>query len=97
MSVPILNHDEVEQARQRLADELAADCGGDWSNAYLPGSPGCHELLDRTALITAMLEDHVLAHPACVANSRWYAMAEQATTTLRELYQRVGEVHLGTE
>ena len=97
MSVPIVNHDDVEQARLCLADELAADSGGDWSDAYRPGSPGCHELLDRTALLAAMLEEHVLAHPACVANSNWYALAEQTATSLRELYQQVGEVHLGTE
>ena len=97
MSVTIIDHDEVEQERQRLADELAADCGDDWSSGYRPGSPGCHELLDRTALLAAMLEEHLLAHPACVANPGWYALAEQAATTLRELYQQVGEVHLGAE
>ena len=34
---------------------------------YRPGSAGCHELLDRAALFTDMLERHLLAHPACVA------------------------------
>lgn len=97
MSVPILNYDEVEKIRQQLADELDADSDGDWRHDYRPGSFGCHELLDRTALLAAMLEEHLLTHPACVANPDWYALADQAATILHELYQQVGKVHLEAE
>ena len=54
----------------------------------------CHELLDRTALLSDLLERHLLGHPACVANPGWYRLAEQAAAALRELYQQVGAEHL---
>ena len=97
MSISIQSPDDVEQVRLRLVGELAAESGANWANAYRPGSAGCHELLDRTSLLAQSLENQLLAHPACVANPTWYALAEQAAAALRELYQQVGSVHLGTE
>lgn len=97
MTVPILSPDEVEQDRLRLARELAAESGANWADAHRPGSPGCHELLDRASLLADMLEKYLLDHPACVANPGWYTLAEQAAAALRELYQQVGAVHLGAE
>jgi hypothetical protein len=92
-----VNLDEVEQDRQRQARELAADGGEDWADQYRPGSAGCHELLDRTALLDDLLERHLLGHPACVARPDWYQLAERAAAALRELYQRVGAEHLTAE
>ena len=89
--------DEVEQDRLNQASELATDSGPGWADGYRPGSFGCHELLDRTALLTDLLERQILAHPACVANAEWYALAEQAAAALNELYQRVGAEHLASE
>ncbi len=89
-----LSPSEVEGDRIRQAGELAADLGEKWSDEYRSGSAGCHELLDRTALLSDMLERYLLAHPACVANSGWYMLAEQAAEALRELYQQIGEEHL---
>ena len=97
MTVPSLSLPEVEQDRLRQASELAADSGEGWADAYRPGSPGCHELLDRTSLLSDMLERHLLSHPACVANPAWYLLAEQAAAALRELYQQVGAEHLEVE
>jgi hypothetical protein len=94
MSAPTLGPSAVEQERRRQADELAADAGPAWADGYRPGSPGCHELLDRTALLADVLERHLLAHPACVANPAWYQLAEQAAEALRTLYQQVGAEHL---
>ena len=85
---------DTEHERQQLRDELAADHGPDWAAQYEPGSFGCHELLDRTALATDMVERSVRTHPACVQNREWFALAEQAVTALQELYQRIGAAHL---
>jgi hypothetical protein len=85
---------EIERDRLRQADELAADLGEAWANEYRPGSAGCHELLDRTALLSDMLDRYLLDHPACVANPGWYMLAEQAAAALRELYQQIGGEHL---
>ncbi len=85
---------DMEQERQQLIEELIADYGPHWVEQYKLGSFGCHELLDRTALVADTVERYVLAHPACVQNKDWFALAEQAVTALRELYQRVGEAHL---
>src|SRR5437879_5387881 len=52
MPIPSLSSREVEQDRLRQASELAADSGERWADAYRPGSPGCHELLDRASLLS---------------------------------------------
>lgn len=88
------NPDETERDRLGQAGELAAELGEGWESEYRPGSVGCHELLDRTALLSDMLERYLLDHPACVANSCWYMLAERAAATLRELYQQIGGEHL---
>ena len=80
----------------RQAAELTADLGEQWADENRPGSLGCHELLDRTALLSDMVERHLLAHPACVANPGWYLLAEQAAAALRELYQQIGSEHVGS-
>lgn len=86
---------ELELQRQEAIAELAAEHGPDWSDAYKPGSFGCHELLDRTALVEDLLERHLLSHPACIQNPDWYELAERAAAALHDLYQRVGAEHLG--
>jgi hypothetical protein len=97
MSVPSLIPDELEQDRLRQAGELAAESGKDWAGGYRPGTPGCHELLDRTALLADLLERHLLAHPACVARPEWYRKAAEAAASLQELYQQIGAEHLAAD
>ena len=46
----------TEQERQQLIDAFSADQGPGWAQQSKPGSFGCHELLDRTALVADMLE-----------------------------------------
>ena len=85
----------TEQERQQRIDEMNAEYGPQWSEQYNPGSFGCHELLDRTSLAADIVEQYVLSHPACAQNRDWFTLAEQAVAALRELYQRIGEEHLG--
>jgi len=94
MIFPNQNPGEIERDRLRQAGELTTDLGEGWEDEYRPGSAGCHELLDRTALLSDMLERYLLEHPACVANPSWYALVEQAAAALRELYQQIGGEHL---
>jgi hypothetical protein len=94
MGAPATKTLDTEQERQQRANELTADHGSDWAEQYKPGSFGCHELLDRTAMAADLVERYVQSHPACVQNPDWFALAEQAVTALRELYQRVGAEHL---
>ncbi len=84
----------AEDDRLVAAAELAADHGPGWADGYRPGTVGCHELLDRTALVADMVEKVLVSHPACVASPEWYALAERAAAALHELYQRVGDAHL---
>ena len=86
---------ETEQERQRAVQEMVAEQGPNWLEAFKPGSFGCHELLDRTSLVADMIERFVLSHPACAQDPSWYALALEATTCLRELYQRIGAEHVG--
>jgi hypothetical protein len=88
--------EEIEKDRLQRAAELAED-GKDWAEDYKPGSFGCHELLDRTAMFAAMVEQEIQSHPACIANPEWFLLAEQASAALRELYQKIGAEHLSVE
>jgi hypothetical protein len=83
-----------EDERQQLIAGLIADQGPDWAKQSEPGTFGCHELLDRTALVEGLVEEYILSHPACVQNPDWFRLAEQASAALHELYQRVGAAHL---
>jgi hypothetical protein len=94
MSKHAIKVDDIEQERQQLIDELVADHGAHWAELYEPGSFGCHELLDRTALAADVVERYVRTHPACIQNQGWFALAQQAVVALQELYQRIGAAHL---
>jgi hypothetical protein len=83
-----------ERERQKRIEELVAAHGPQWAGPYKPGSFGCHELLDRTSMAGDIVEQYVLSHPACAQNQAWFALADQAVTALRELYQRIGEAYL---
>ncbi len=85
-----------ERERREMMRELAAD-DAHWQENSKPGSFGCHELLDRTALASTLVEQHILAHAACVQNPEWYELADQAATALAELYQRIGAEHLADD
>lgn len=82
--------DEIEQDRQQILSDVAADQGPNWSEQFQPGSFGCHELLDRTALVSDLLQRYILTHPACALQPDWYALADQAAAALCELYQQIG-------
>jgi hypothetical protein len=94
MGVQATTVPDTEPERQQRVAELIADQGPDWAEQYKPGSFGCHELLDRTALAADLVERSVACHPACVQNPDWFALAEQAVAALQELYQRIGADHL---
>jgi hypothetical protein len=90
--------DEVEKERIREVAELVQESGPDWDVGYKPGSFGCHELLDRTAMFAELLEQQIQRHPACVAKAEWFFLAEQAAAALlRELYQQIGAEHLAAD
>ncbi|MFT3880202.1 MAG: hypothetical protein QM703_11145 [Gemmatales bacterium] len=59
-----------------------------------PGTVGCHELLDRTSVISDQIDAFLLCHPACVGNPKWFNMAHEAMTILSDLYMAVESVHL---
>ncbi len=85
--------DTAEQARQDLLAELNNQ-QADWIEQSQPGSFGCHELLDRTAMLGKLVNELLLEHPACVQNKEWFTLAHQASTLLDQLYQKIGAKHL---
>ncbi len=88
---------EVESLRQELMAEFEEEQGADWQSLNAPGTYGCHELLDRTYLVSNMVEAYVLTHPACVQNPQWFALAQQASAALHDLYQGISAEHLESE
>jgi hypothetical protein len=84
----------IEKDRLEQVKAICAESGEGWEEEYRPGSAGCHELLDRTALLADLLERQLVEHPACIAKPQWYLLAQQAAGALHELYQQVGAEHL---
>lgn len=85
-------HDRLE----RLAEWADVE-GPGWEEAFKPGSFGCHELLDRAHWLADLIERSLLNHPSCFQNPEWFALADRAASALCELYQRVGDAHLGDD
>lgn len=83
--------DRQDEIREFLQDDQQS------LDQFIPGTFGCHELLDRTAMIVDLLERVVTTHPACIQNPEWYGLARQAGEALHKLYQQVGAVHLQNE
>jgi hypothetical protein len=83
---------EIEATRQEYIDQLKDD--EEPCEEFVPGSYGCHELLDRAAMLMNTLDQYVLSHPACVNNKEWFALAYTAVDALNELYQKIGAEHL---
>jgi hypothetical protein len=84
--------DAMEATRREYLDELTTH--GEPDDEFVPGSYGCHEVLDRTAMLMKTVDEYILGHPACVNNKEWFALAYQAVDALNQLYQRVGAEHL---
>ena len=97
MSVATAEPVTVDREREEKAAELDAEHGAGWVRENVPGSLGCHELLDRIAMFADAVERYILDHPACIANSEWYSLADTAASSLRDLYQLVGATHMGPE
>ena len=88
---------DAEQERQNLLKQIRLDLGENPQVKYGPGTFGCHELLDRTALILRLLEDEIIKHPSCILQPEWFALAREATTVVCHLYQKIGGEHLETK
>jgi hypothetical protein len=84
----------TERERREKLRDMMKDAPAEHLSEFAPGTFGCHELLDRLLVVGDTVEEHVLDHPACLANAEWYGLANQAVKALRELYQRVGAAHL---
>lgn len=54
---------------------------------------GTHEALDRTYMITEMM-DLLVGHPQILENPEWLHLAERALQNLLDLYQSIGQKHL---
>ena len=74
-------------ARSIGTDALAAD--------FAPGTLGCHEAMHVASILSDDVERRLCQHPAVLASPEWFALAKQAELALWNLYQAIGEVHLG--
>jgi hypothetical protein len=88
---------DAEIRRREAVSELIEERGANWREEFAPGTLGCHELLDRAALIAGLVDQQILDHPACLQNEQWYKLAESAAEALNNLYQAVGAAHLDAE
>jgi hypothetical protein len=85
---------DIENRRQQSLRHVETEGNDPDPERFLPGTFGCHELLDRTALLADLIERSILSHPACIKNREWYELAAEASAILHDLYQRIGSTHL---
>jgi hypothetical protein len=62
--------------------------------AFAPGTHGCHEALHVASILTDMVGERLMEHPAISANPEWFRLAEEAQEKLYELYQAIGALHM---
>ncbi|TRU58211.1 MAG: hypothetical protein EWV48_06825 [Microcystis aeruginosa Ma_QC_C_20070823_S13] len=93
-SMVVVEDNAIEIERQEELKDFLQEQEQQVLEQFKPGTFGCHELLDRTAMVSDSLERFIVSHPACVQNPEWYALARQAAEALHILYQKVGAVHL---
>lgn len=54
-----------------------------------------HEALHVAWMLADIIDEHLLDHPAIRENPEWMLHADTAASELMELYQKIGEKHLG--
>lgn len=88
-----MNRKDVEKFRKAELKSAMKDSGLDrkaFKAMFELGGFGGHELLDRTYLLSTMLDDFVLNHPAALLNPELYQQATKVSRALGKLYQMVG-------
>lgn len=93
--------EEIEEDRQKALASIEEEYKdspreGEWRRLFLPGSYGCHELLDRVNICSTFIDATLLGHPSCILQPEWFATASKIIAMLEELYQQVGQIHLST-
>ncbi|ENN87489.1 hypothetical protein RHSP_28830 [Rhizobium freirei PRF 81] len=83
---------DAESELQRQAD--LAEIGDVDLSQYKPGTFGCHEAMHTTSIMLDMTDDHLLQHPAILADPDFYRLAGEVHEALFALYQAIGEKHL---
>ncbi|AVA22980.1 hypothetical protein ACXHXG_12635 [Rhizobium sp. LEGMi198b] len=83
---------DADHEQQRLDD--LAELGDIDLTQFAPGTFGCHEAMHTTSLMLDMTDDHLLQHPAILANPEFYRLAGDVHEALFALYQAIGEKHL---
>ncbi|MEF0940793.1 hypothetical protein [Rhizobium sp. BR 362] len=83
---------DADHEQQRLAD--LAEMGDVDLTQFAPGTFGCHEAMHTTSLMLDMTDDHLLQHPAILADPEFYRLAGEVHEAIFALYQAIGEKHL---
>jgi hypothetical protein len=74
MMVAVTDNPFESERQDRVKDFLQEE-GQQALERFSPGTHGCHELLDRTAMVNDLLERFIVSHPACLQNAEWYTLA----------------------
>jgi hypothetical protein len=90
--------EEFEQARlQRLANAIEDRnyTVSEIDEKFAPGTHGCHEAMHLASVINDLVDERLCNHPAILRNAEWYRLAATAQEALWNLYQAIGDEHLG--
>lgn len=62
---------------------------------FKPGTHGCHEALHMAHVLAELVYARLAEHEAIMQNPEWRTMAKKAGDTLHDLYQAIGQEHMG--
>ena len=87
-----MSHKNLEKTRKAELKAALKDSGLDrkaFRAMFDLGGFGGHELLDRSQMMSVMVEDFVLNHPAALLNPELYEQAAKAARALTKLHDMV--------
>jgi hypothetical protein len=90
----IMSRKSLEKTRKAGLKAAVKDSGLDrkaFKSMFELGGFGGHELLDRSHLISTMVDDFLLNHPAALLNPELYEQATKASKAIARLCQMVGQ------
>ena len=94
-----MTHDLEQERRERIKAVIdRRDYSlAEMTEKFTPGTHGCHEALHVASMLGDFVDEQLCNHPAVLLNPEWYRLASTAQDVLFELYQAIGNAHLGDE
>ena len=90
-----MSHKNLEKARKAELKAAIKESGLDrktFRQMFDLAGYGGHELLDRSQMLSAIVDDFVMTHPSALLNPELYEQAAKASRALAKLHEMVSDL-----